>query len=96
MTPSWFLKLSTRLHGRWNPNYPIYRGDSRLCTTYTIPEVCTRLASLALLVLVAHESRDPYMRDVWGIPRPDAIRACEASDPAGHYMSHLVGWVGEY
>jgi hypothetical protein len=31
-------------------------------------------------------SRDPCMRDVWGIPRPADLRACEASDPAGHYI----------
>jgi hypothetical protein len=30
-------------------------------------------------------SRDPCMRDVWGMPRPADLRACEASDPAGHY-----------
>jgi hypothetical protein len=26
------------------------------------------------------------MPDVWGAPRPEALRACEASDPAGHYI----------
>jgi hypothetical protein len=26
------------------------------------------------------------MRDVWGAPRPEALRAWEASDPAGHYI----------
>jgi hypothetical protein len=31
-------------------------------------------------------SRDPCMRDVWGMPRPADLRACEASDPAGHYI----------
>jgi hypothetical protein len=30
-------------------------------------------------------SRDPCMRDVWGMPRPADLRACEASDPVGHY-----------
>jgi hypothetical protein len=50
-------------------------------------ERCARLASFALLVLVAHQLRDPCMRDVWGAPRPEALRACEASDPAGHYTS---------
>ena len=25
------------------------------------------------------------MRDVWGAPRPMVLRACETSDPAGHY-----------
>jgi hypothetical protein len=30
-------------------------------------------------------SRDPCMRDVWGMPRPVDLRACEASDPVGHY-----------
>ena len=30
-------------------------------------------------------SRDPCMRDVWGMPRPADLRACEASDPWGHY-----------
>jgi hypothetical protein len=30
-------------------------------------------------------SRDSCMRDVWGMPRPADLRACEASDPAGHY-----------
>jgi hypothetical protein len=34
-------------------------------------------ASLALLVLVAHEARDPCMCDVWGAPRPEALRACK-------------------
>jgi hypothetical protein len=29
-------------------------------------------------------SRDPCMRDVWGMPRPADLRACEASDSAGH------------
>jgi hypothetical protein len=30
-------------------------------------------------------SRDSCMRDVWGMPRPADLRACEASDPVGHY-----------
>jgi hypothetical protein len=30
-------------------------------------------------------SRDPCMRDVWGMPRSADLRACEASDPAGYY-----------
>jgi hypothetical protein len=30
-------------------------------------------------------SRDPCMRDVWGMPRPADLRACEASDPTGYY-----------
>jgi hypothetical protein len=28
-------------------------------------------------------SRDPCMRDVWGMPRPADLRACEARDPVG-------------
>ena len=40
---------------------------------------------------VAHESRDPYIRDVWGMPRLDSLRACEASDPAGHYTAAGLG-----
>jgi hypothetical protein len=58
--------------------------------TRAIPERCAKVASLALLVLVAHESRDPWIRDVWEKPRPDALRACEASDPAGHYKGTLL------
>jgi hypothetical protein len=46
---------------------------------------CARLVSLALLVLVAHASRDMCMRDVWEMPRPAVLRAYEASDPVGHY-----------
>jgi hypothetical protein len=30
-------------------------------------------------------SRDPCMRDVWGMLRPADLRACEASDPSGYY-----------
>jgi hypothetical protein len=44
-------------------------------------------------VLVAHASRDPCMRDVWRMPRPAGLRACEASDPAGHYTIPLLASV---
>jgi hypothetical protein len=35
-------------------------------------------------------SRDPCMRDVWGMPRPADLRACEASDPVGHYSKSAI------
>jgi hypothetical protein len=35
-------------------------------------------------------SRDPCMRDVWGMPRPADLRACEASDPVGHYTTQVT------
>ena len=72
----------------------LYTKETRMvCTTCAILKRCARLASLALLVLVAHASRDPCMRDVWGAPRPEALRACEASDPAGHYTIPLLASV---
>jgi hypothetical protein len=37
-------------------------------------------------------SRDPCMRDVWGMPRPADLRACEASDSAGHCI-RLRPWL---
>jgi hypothetical protein len=38
-------------------------------------------------------SRDPCMRDVWGMPRPADLRACEASDPSGYYnVAHLKAY----
>ena len=40
-----------------------------------------RLVSLALIMPRAYELRDPSVRDVCEMPRPDALRACEASDP---------------
>jgi Tfp pilus assembly protein PilF len=33
------------------------------------------------------------MRDVWEAPRPEALRACEASDPAGHYSANSLAKV---
>jgi hypothetical protein len=53
-------------------------------------EKCARLTSLALLVLVAHESHDPCMRNIRGMPRQDALRVCEASDPVGHYTRQVI------
>lgn len=37
------------------------------------------------------------MRDVQGMPRPDAFRGCEASDPAGDHMdkSPIPYWVAK-
>jgi hypothetical protein len=40
-----------------------------------------RLVCLALLGPIAYKLRDPSMRDIWGMPRPDALLGCEASDP---------------
>ena len=81
-----YLSWARGSYERWNSHCPIYQGDSWVCTTCAILERCARLASLALLAVVAHRSRDPCMRDVWGAPRPMVLRACEASDPAGHYI----------
>lgn len=64
----------------------LYTKETReVCTTRAIMERCARLASLALLAVVAHESRDLRMRDVWVAPRPMVLRACQASDPVGHH-----------
>jgi hypothetical protein len=56
-----------------------------MCDTREICEARKSRSSCACRA----SSRDLCMRDIWEMPRPADLRACEANDSAGHYTIPL-------